>query len=129
MSARLRSAPLAIPAAILIAFLAFIATLAPARAPIGGVNADLAAYALPDGTLPVLCVTGDPATPMSEHGAGPCGACLACAAPIVSDPSAGVARPVATGAAETPTVLAVLPRNGMGTARPRARGPPARASA
>jgi hypothetical protein len=129
MSARFRSSPLAIPAAIIIALLAFIATLAPARVPIGGANIDLAAYALPDGTLPVLCVTGDPVNPMRQGGAGPCGACLACAAPVVSDPSTGVARPVATGAVETPTVEAVALRDGLGTARPRARGPPARASA
>lgn len=43
---------------------------------------DLSAYALPDGTLPVLCLTpkgGDPGAPSHVH--APCQACLLTSAP------------------------------------------------
>lgn len=55
---------------------------------------DAAAYAFPDGSIPVICVTlpGDNGAPGVEHGS-PCDACLISGSVIVPVP-ADLARPV-----------------------------------
>ncbi|TAD90038.1 MAG: hypothetical protein EAZ99_07360 [Alphaproteobacteria bacterium] len=86
---------------------------------------DLSAYALPDGTVPVLCRTGmDDPSPAALDGSGGCEACRLVAAPgLLPGPSIVVLPPadqrVAKPKVGTPQRAVIL------SAPVRARAPPA----
>ena len=88
--------------------------------PGGGAGPDLTAYAMPDGTLPVLCLTG-------HDGDGP-DAAKHCPDCVVAKVLAVVAPAPAAARRETAVEAArLLPEIRLAAARPRAppaRGPP-----
>jgi hypothetical protein len=97
-----------------------------AHRPVRQATPDLAAYALPDGTIPLLCSPqpGKPGAP-SGRSVAVCAACLLTAAPGLIIAGLVLAPPVATppmrlGAAIAPSVVVERP---VTAARPRA--PPA----
>lgn len=94
---------------------------APARA----ADAFLAAYTLPDGSVPDLCLT-QPGAPgdTDDHAAAPCEACRLTAAPglVTTAPTLGV--PVGTVLERRPCLGAASPITPLVFGRAAARGPP-----
>jgi hypothetical protein len=86
-------------------------------------SAQLAALALPDGVLPVICGQSGPDQPAQQHRRGPCDACQ-----LTSAPGALPAPPAVLDSPRlamiVPPVLAIVSvATGM-SLEPQARGPP-----
>ena len=67
--------------ALLAFYVLAVATLGFAHLPLAIPQIDLTAYALPDGTLPVICGVGTGSAPGKQHAGATCDACLLTAAP------------------------------------------------
>jgi hypothetical protein len=85
-----------------------------------------AAYILPDGTIPDLCLDGHSGSG-SERGRALCDACLLTAAPGLE--TAGAAMPAPSAHASTVSLAADGLEGGRSTYRATSRGPPTRAIA
>ncbi|MEM9028747.1 MAG: hypothetical protein AAGC70_10310 [Pseudomonadota bacterium] len=87
---------------------------------------DLSAYALPDGTLPVLCIGGNAASDTPHFDTAICDACLLSAAPgLPASNAVAIAAPSDAGQRLSATSRSQLvARHYLGCAWPR--GPPAR---
>jgi hypothetical protein len=87
-------------------------------------GADLAAYVLPDGSVPSLCISGE--NPGKQMAAGQvCDACLLTASPGL--PISSVGEPPLPLAPATPARLVAVDRGCTGTSTglvPHLRGPP-----
>lgn len=103
-----------------------MSTLGFAHQPLHASNApDLSAYALPDGTLPVLCLTGDgDGSKTPSHASSACQACLLISAPGL----AANCSPVLTEPARhSDEVVIPVERTRIERAKPanaRSRAPP-----
>lgn len=104
-----------------------VVTLGFAHQPIGAkgpAQAEFAAYALPDGTLPVICGhddSGAPAGPIAS--AAHCDACALAAAPgLPPPPASALAPPLSRKVAFVATPAFLLPPPPIHA--PAARGPP-----
>jgi len=88
--------------------------------PAAGAVPDIQAYAFPDGSLPIICITGpaDEAPQQARH-ALPCDACLITASALVPQP-AGLALPAFGSFQPSPPVPTAsrLPRNAWPPAAP-----------
>jgi hypothetical protein len=86
---------------------------------------ELSAYLLPDGTLPIFCLTDTDGSQKGKHlHAQPCDACRIGAAALLPPPADSVGQPF-----EAANVVAVIPPAGMEprrvlTANASPRGPP-----
>jgi hypothetical protein len=67
--------------ALLAFYVLAVVTLGFAHLPLAIPQNDLAAYALPDGTLPIICGAGSGSAPGKQHAGATCDACLLTAAP------------------------------------------------
>lgn len=86
--------------------------------PVAAAGSDLSAYAMPDGTLPELCLPG---TTDRNRGHDGCPACVLAKAVLTVDPAPPVARPF------SPAMVVLWPAGAASTTFGRtARAPPAR---
>ncbi len=84
---------------------------------------ELAAFALPDGSLPDICGSGQGNEPAHGHSSATCDACLVSHAPglvLAAPPILGAPRLIAT----VEPVLLVEPVIAAPTRAPNSRGPP-----
>jgi hypothetical protein len=95
---------------------------APARA----ADAFLAAYTLPDGSVPDLCLTGTGAPDDDgHHAAAPCDACRLTAAPGLAVTAPAMTAPLVIVLERRPCLGAASPITPLLYGRAAARGPPA----
>ena len=87
---------------------------------------DLSAYALPDGTLPIFCLTDTDGSPKGGHPhAQPCDACRIGASTLLPSPADTVGRPFETAAVVAGVPPAAIEPRRILSPNASPRGPPA----